>query len=255
MIAINKHGEDGYIFSGLDDSIQKRNEAIQLYQRHEKDIIKFISVNGKKTNDIEFYHGVGQLIQKFETKNFDELKFIKQRVRFIFDENKGGLKKDTSKINYCDYAYEISKYELKKIKKITHSCWVYLWQCSSLTEIMIPFFLEKTDDEKSIIKNEGFIRPFGKILTKLLKNVNTQFWDNERKKIPISISYNLTYTFWKTFEMKRGTHEHIGDIAQNIISLNFKEYLMCYSDPSSFENFEKKIVKEVKLQYNKSQNL
>ena len=77
----------------------------------------------------------------------------------------------------------------------------------------------------------------------------------KNKKIPISISYNLTYSFWKIFEMKRGNHEHIGNTAQDIISLNFKEYLMCYSDPSSFENFEKKIVEEVKLHYNKSQNL
>ena len=54
--------------------------------------------------------------------------------------------------------------------------------------------------------------------------------------------------------MKRGNHEHMGNTAQ-IYFLNFKEYLMCYSDPSSFENFEKKIVEEVKLHYNKSQNL
>ncbi len=247
MIAIKKHVEGGYVFSGLDDSIQKRNEAIQLYQKHEKDILKFININEKKTNDIEFYYGIGELIKKFETKNFDELKFIKQRVRFVFDENNGGLKKDTSKINYCDYCHELSKHKLKDIKSITHSCWVYLFQCSSISSILFDFVLEKSDKEKKLIKIEGFHRPMGKFLTLVLKNVNTEYWSNDRKKIPVSFSYALAKGLFNYFDMKnRAVHPKVGDTASQTISSTFSEYLRCFSDQKNLSDYISFVIDKTK---------
>ena len=247
MIAIKKHGEDSYIFSGLDDSIQKRNEAIQLYQKHEKEILNFISVNGKKTNDIGFYYGVGKLIQRFETKNVDELKFIKQRVRFVFDENNGGLKKDTGKINYCDYCHELSKHKLEDIVSITHSCWVYLFQCSSLSSILFDFVLEKSDEEKKLIKVEGFHRSMGKFLTLVLKNVNTEYWGSERKKIPISFSYTLAKGLFDCFDMKdRSIHPKVGDTASRIVGSTFSEYLRCFSEQKNLSDYVGFVIDETK---------
>ena len=47
MIAIKKDKEGKYLFSGLKDSEANRNKAIIKYEKHEKDIIKFISASKK----------------------------------------------------------------------------------------------------------------------------------------------------------------------------------------------------------------
>ena len=86
MIALKKYNDGGYVFSGLLDSDHLRENAIKEYLRHEAEIVNFINHNEKNKNDVVFYHSVGTLIKRYEPKNPDDLKYIKDRVRFIFDE-------------------------------------------------------------------------------------------------------------------------------------------------------------------------
>lgn len=247
MVAVKKHIGGGYVFSSLIDSEKKRQEAILLYDKHEKDILAFISANKKTSNDVGFYHSVGMLIRKHETKNADNLRYIKERVRYIFDENNGGLKKDTGKINYCDYCYELSKFKLGEVEGITHSCWVYLFQCSSLSNVLFDFVLGKSDEEKKLIKIEGLHRSMGKFLTLVLKNVNTEYWSSERKKIPISFSYTLAKGLFDCFDMKnRAVHPKVGDTASQIISSTFGEYLSCFSDQKNFSDYIDFVINKTK---------
>lgn len=247
MIALKKYNDGGYVFSGLLDSDHLRENAIKEYLRHEAEIVNFINHNEKNKNDVVFYHSVGTLIKRYEPKNPDDLKYIKDRVRFIFDEKQGGLKNDTSKINYCNYCYELAKFKLKDVEKITHSCWVYLFQCSSLTNILFSFILSRNEKEKKLIKLEGFHRPLGKILTLVLKNINTKYWDNERKEIPVSFSYNLLCRLFEVFDMKnRDVHIKTAEVVKAVIKTNFKKYLECLSDEKKLSNYIEFVVNETK---------
>lgn len=250
MIAIKRHGDRGFVFSSLNDSEEMRSKAIEEYISHEKNISNFINNNKKTKNDVGFYHAVGVLIRKYETENPDDLKYVKERVRFIFDQKQGGLKKDTSKINYCDYCYVISAFSLNEISSISHSCWTYVWQCSNLSDTIVPFFLEKTNEEKEMIKKEGFYRVFGKILTQVLKNVNTSFWDEKRKKIPVDFSYNITIGLSGVFLLERGVHEAVGDLARKHVSSQIKTYIKGFSNPEKMRQLEELIVKKTVEDYN-----
>jgi hypothetical protein len=253
IIAIKETKEGFFEYSSIEGSDNEREIAKLDYYNRKKSILNFIDLNKSKVNNIEFYYALGELIKNFAKNNNiknNDLKYLKQSTRIIFDENRAGLlRKDAKNINYCDYSYKLTEFPKEEIFKITHTCWVYLWQCANQTDVVIPFFLKKSDNEKSLTKNEGFIRPFGKILTRLLKNVNTEYWSNERKSIPFSVAYNITKKLWENLDMKRPKHVEIGSLAKEIISEEFKNYLKCFSNPELFLNFENSIVKNTVSRY------
>ena len=101
-----------------------------------------------------------------------------------------------------------------------------------------------------MIKKEGFYRVFGKILTQVLKNVNTSFWDEKRKKIPVGFSYNITIGLSGVFLLERGVHEAVGDLARKHVSSQIKTYIKGFSNPEKMRQLEELIVKKTVEDYN-----